>query len=259
MLMRVGRIFLGLSSLGLGGVLVWKATTVPWEPLLTWPPKTALFFCVMAALLFAGGLGALTKRFAFAVLGLGLGWFLLGLPAAMMIKKPGDFLSLYGVVEATTFACGGWAVLGASGAQGPLASLAAQQGTQRLAQAICGATFIFYGASHFMLLKYTASLIPAIFPAHVALAAFTGAAHIAAGIALITGVLPRLAVTLQAIMLTSFGLIVQIPTLIEKPAVRSQWIEVLASFAMAGAAWAIAAQLEGKALWPFGRRALAPA
>lgn len=64
---------------------------------------------------------------------------------------------------------------------------------------------------------------------------------------------PRLAVTLEAAMLTAFGVIVQIPPLIARPAERSQWVEVFASFALAGAAWAFAARRQGR-LRPFGRR-----
>jgi uncharacterized membrane protein YphA (DoxX/SURF4 family) len=133
----------------------------------------------------------------------------------------------------------------AAGEPGRLGALAANPSGQRAAQAIFGLTLVFYGASHFRLLPYTASLIPHLFPEPLALAAFTGGAHIAAGAALVLGVLPRLAATLEAAMLTSFGLIVQIPTLIAKPMERTQWIEVLASFALAGAAWAFAARLQG--------------
>jgi uncharacterized membrane protein len=129
----------------------------------------------------------------------------------------------------------------ASVESGRLEALAAHPASRRAAQAIFGLTLIFYGASHFLLLNYTASLIPPLFPGRLALTEFTGAAHIAAGSALILGAVPRLAATLEAAMLTSFGVIVQIPALIAMPAKPSQWIEVLASFALAGAAWAIAA------------------
>jgi uncharacterized membrane protein len=237
---------LGLSAIGLGGVLVWKGLGLPWAPLLTWPPTSAVPAYAVGALLIAGGAGLLARRFA-AIAGLlpGLGWLLLGLP----VEKPAQFLSWYGVVEGLSFGCGGWMLASADG--GPFGTLAAQPASQRAAQAIFGLTLIFYGVSHFLVLDYTASLIPRLFPARVALAQFTGAAHIAAGAALVVGVVPRLAVTLEAAMLTAFGVIVQIPTLVAKPAERSQWVEVLASFALAGAAWAFAQGIKGP-LWPYG-------
>jgi uncharacterized membrane protein YphA (DoxX/SURF4 family) len=140
-----------------------------------------------------------------------------------------------------------------SEADGWLGKLAAHPASRRTAQAIFGLTLIFYGASHFLLLSYTASLIPPLFPQRLALAEFTGAAHIAAGSAFVLGVVPRIAAILEAAMLTSFGLIVQIPLLIGKPAERSQWIEVLASFALAGAAWAFAGAIKSSRR-PSGRR-----
>ena len=230
---------LGVSSIGLGGVLAWKGLGLPWSPLLTWPPTSAAPAYAVGALLIVAGLGLLTRRFAAAAgLGPALGWLLLGSPTA--VAKPAQFLSWYGVVESLSFGCGGWMIASVEG--GRLGALAAHPAGRLAAQSIFGLTLIFYGVSHFLLLDYTASLIPRLFPDRLALAAFTGAAHIAAGVALVLGVVPRLAVTLEAAMLTAFGVIVQIPTLIAKPAERSQWVEVFASFALAGAAWAFAAR-----------------
>jgi uncharacterized membrane protein len=246
--MVAGRWMLGLGSIGLGGVWVWKGLGLPWSPFVTWPPMSAAPAYAVGAILVVAGLGLLTRRFAgLGALGLGLGWGLLGAP----VHKPAQLLSWYQVVEGLSFGCGGWVLASAEG--GRLEALAAHPASRRAAQAIFGLTLIFYGASHFILLKYTANLIPPLFPGRLALAGFTGAAHIAAGSALVLGVVPRLAVALEAAMLTSFGVIVQIPVLLAKPAVQTQWIEVLASFALAGAAWAFVAVLKGSPL-PFARR-----
>ena len=56
------------------------------------------------------------------------------------------------------------------------------------------------GLSHFFYLDQTAPLIPPWLPFHVPLAYLTGAAHIAAGAAILFDVLPRLAATLEAVM-----------------------------------------------------------
>jgi uncharacterized membrane protein len=241
--MGVGRWMLGLSSIGLGGVLVWKGLGLPWIPVLTWPPASAAPAYAVGAVLAAAGLGLLTRRFvAVCGLGVGLGWGLLGFPPA----KPAQLLSWYGVVEGVSFGCGGWML--ASVESGRLEALAAHAASRRAAQAIFGLTLIFYGVSHFLLLSRTAGLIPPLFPGRLALAGLTGAAHIAAGSALVLGAVPRLAATLEAAMLTAFGVVVQIPALIAMPAAQSQWIEVLASFALAGAAWAIAGAVTGPSI-----------
>lgn len=246
---NVGRVLLSLSSIGLGAVLVWKGLTLPWRPLLSWPPTSAAPAFVVGAILVVSGLALFTRRFAPASLGLGLVWLLLGLPSAM--AKPVEFLSWYGVVEGLSFGCGGWVLLACAGPDagpdaGRFARFAADPKVLRQIQTVFGVTLVFYGISHFLLLAYTASLIPAVFPARLALAAFTGGAHIAAGAALVLGILPRLAVLLEAMMLAAFGVIVQLPMLLAKPAERTQWVEVFASFALAGAAFAIASAIGEK-------------
>jgi uncharacterized membrane protein len=241
----IGRWMLGLSSIGLGVVQLLRGRGLPWSGLIAWSSTSALTAYIVGAILIAAGVGLLARRFAAAAgLALGVGWGLLGLT----VVRPAEFLSWYGVVEGISFGCGGWML--ASAKEGPLTAVHGP--IRRVTQAIFGFTLVFYGVSHFLLLRYTANLIPPEFPLRLALAEFTGAAHIAAGVALALGILPRLAATFEAAMLTSFGIIVQIPILVAKPAERSQWVEVLASFALAGAAWAVASAIKGP-LWQFGR------
>jgi uncharacterized membrane protein YphA (DoxX/SURF4 family) len=77
----------------------------------------------------------------------------------------------------------------------------------------------------------------------------TGACHAAAGVGLIIGILPRLAATLEAIMLSLFGVLVWLPSFFAHhlpdwaaPA-QNQWSETFVSFLLAAAAWIVAASL----------------
>lgn len=102
------------------------------------------------------------------------------------------------------------------------------------------------GLSHMLYLNLTAPLIPSWLPFHVMLAYFTGAAHIAAGIGILVGVLPRLAATLEAVMVSLFTLIVWIPIVTATPANRFDLSEICVSAAISGAAWAVAGSFCGR-------------
>lgn len=73
-----------------------------------------------------------------------------------------------------------------------------------------------FGAAHFIYVQITASMVPSWLPAHTFWAVFTGAAHVAAGLSLITGIWTRLATRLLAVMLGSFTLLVNLPIALAK-------------------------------------------
>src|SRR5450432_66724 len=83
-----------------------------------------------------------------------------------------------------------------------IAMLRGQSGSTALAQRVFGLACIVFGLSHFVYGEFTASMIPGWLPAHLILAYLTGAGHMAAGVALVTGAMPRLAATLEALMLS---------------------------------------------------------
>jgi uncharacterized membrane protein len=73
-----------------------------------------------------------------------------------------------------------------------------------------------FGAAHFIYADITASMVPSFLPAHHFFALFTGAAHIAAGLSLATGILTKWATRLLAIMFASFALLVNLPAALAK-------------------------------------------
>lgn len=133
----------------------------------------------------------------------------------------------------------------------------AARGSVRAAQILFGLTCIFYGASHFAYADYTAGMVPAWLPGRLGLAYLTGLGHVAAGIGLVVGILPRLAATLEAIMMSLFGLLVWVPSFFAQPTPawagppHNQWSELVVNFVLAAPAWVVAISLENR---PWGAR-----
>jgi len=119
-------------------------------------------------------------------------------------------------------------------------------GNVRAGQIIFALATPAIGLSHMFYMNLTAPLIPSWIPFHVPLAYFTGGAWIAAGAGILFGVLPRLAATLVATMVSLFTVLVWVPMLIAAPKNLSNWSEFCASAAITGAAWAVAESYRGR-------------
>lgn len=91
------------------------------------------------------------------------------------------------------------------------------------ARLVFGVCTIGHGMMHFVFFKFTADFIPAWIPAHDFFAAATGAAQIAAGLAILSGVLGRLAAILTAAMYASWFPIVHIPRVMAHPETHQEW------------------------------------
>ena len=108
---------------------------------------------------------------------------------------------------------------------------------------IFGVCTIGHGVMHFVFFKFTADFIPAWIPFHGFWAAFTGVAQIAAGLAILSGVLARLAATLTAIMYGSWALIVHVPRIMAAPTSRSEWTDLVIASALCASALIVAGAL----------------
>jgi uncharacterized membrane protein YphA (DoxX/SURF4 family) len=128
----------------------------------------------------------------------------------------------------------------------------------RTAQVLFGLSCVFYGWSHFAYADYTATFVPSWLPGRLGFAYLTGLGHVAAGIGLVVGVLPRLAATLEATMMSLFGLLVWVPSFFAQPTPawatppQVRWSELVVTFVLAASAWVIAMFLGGR---PWGSRA----
>lgn len=126
---------------------------------------------------------------------------------------------------------------------GALALFAAGGPGRRLnlvARLLAGASALVFGLAHFNYIKFTATFVPAwIPPSQVFWAWATGAGHLAAGLALVTGVRARLGVTCHAAMMGSFVLLVHVPRVFASPEKHEEWIMLAISSALTGSAWLI--------------------
>jgi uncharacterized membrane protein YphA (DoxX/SURF4 family) len=129
----------------------------------------------------------------------------------------------------------------------------------RAAQVLFGLNCVFYGWSHFVYADYTASMVPTWLPSPLGFAYFTGLGHLAAGTGIIFGILPRLAATLEALMMSLFGLLVWMPSFFARPRPtwatppHNQWLELVVTLVLATSAWIVAASLRNRP-WGFASR-----
>lgn len=110
----------------------------------------------------------------------------------------------------------------------------------RILRTIFAVPWLVFGAQHLIFVDFVATLVPAFFPARWFWAYLTGAAMIAGGIGLITGIKARLAAVLLGIMLLLFFLLIQVPKLIGGDAAAVNWTRIFQDFAIASAAFMLA-------------------
>ena len=192
--------------------------------------EALLYLCALTSL--ATGIGLLFQRTAVVASRVLLGYLLAWL---LLFRIPHVFSAP--LVEATWWECGDTAVMAAA------AWVLYGRGV-RIARAFYGLGLLPFGIAHFTYLKETVADVPSWLPWHVAWADFTGAAFIAAGLAVLIGVYPRLAAVLSAWMIGLFTLLVWVPIVVAGPN-AFQWTEFVNSWALTAAAWVVADSYRG--------------
>ena len=233
---------------------IWSLTCAhfAWQSLPAWMPAREAWVYGSALVVLAASAGLFFARAASAS-ALTIGVYQ-AVSAAIFVPqilaKPLGVGAWYPICEALTSLAGAWILYAllqdrSRGAVTPIA----REGAVRAAQALFGLTCVFYGWSHFVYADYTAGMVPPWLPSHLAFAYFTGLGHMAAGLAIIVGILPRLAAILEAIMMSLFGLLVWVPSFFMQPRPRwatppaHQWSELVVNMVLAAAAWIVAISL----------------
>jgi len=237
----------GVGVMALGIVCLAFGDFHPGQPVpKDFPARTALAYAVAAFMLVAGaavasrrtvarGSLAITAYFALVVV--------LLMNGRVLLAHHAEFLPYESLAIQLAITAGGLIVFATHADVD--AGLAAR--LTLAGQVIFGLCALVFGAAHFVYLEYTAPLVPKWLPASQEFWAYaTGVGHIAAGVAILTGVQARLAAILLTLMFASFTPLVHVPMLLDKPSSHWIWNENAVNLALIGAAWVVADSLSGR-------------
>lgn len=246
LLLATGIAALALQALIHGGFVAGLepvSPTLPWHAALTWLSGLALLVCTA---------GLTTARFArnsaLALTAILLLW-LVGLHLPRLVTGPVTGSAVTNAFEVLALAGGAWMLAGLTGdGSGGVHRRVAAQGVTggRIAFAI---TLPVFGLLHFRYYDYVASVIPAWIPAHVFWAYATGMAHIAAGLAILSGILGRLAAILLGTMFASWVILLHIPRAAAMPGAGGEWTSLFVAIALTGCAWIAADAVARRRPW----------
>lgn len=108
-----------------------------------------------------------------------------------------------------------------------------------LARIAVGLMLIVFGVVHWTHVDAIAGRIPEWMPGRSLWPWVTGVANIAAGLALASGLVARLASALVGAMFASWILLVHLPRLLAAPGDRSEWVACALAFALTGVVWMV--------------------
>jgi uncharacterized membrane protein len=236
----------GLAAMIMGVAgLLWGDFAAGWIPVPASLPGRAALAYVVGALLLVGGLLINTRLRA---LGAGLLSLLFGLGLVLLdltrlATHPLQFDYWESSAEQLALVAGGFVAYAASAEIGFERSLRLDQA----ARIAFGACLLVFGAAHFVYADYTAALVPKWLPPGPMFWTYaTGGAQIAAGLAIISGVLALLAARLLTLMYGVFAVLVHARMLMANPSSHPNWIENAINLALMGAAWIVADSLAAR-------------
>lgn len=236
--------------------IVFGAFNLQWQPIagIPWQPELARGAGVLLSVCALGLLVPRTAAWA-AVLAAAALLLLYWLPQLLAASHAGANIGAWlPLSEDTAMLCGAvtfmaltvkGSTLDRSWLTGPALLLAARIGF--------GLACVVFGLSHFAYADFTAQMIPGFVPFHLPFAYITGAGHLLAGLALLSGVMARLAAVLEAVMMSLFVLLVHVPMLLAGPkpeALQIDWTMLAAAMTLSASAWAITRSLDGKPWFP---------
>jgi uncharacterized membrane protein len=235
-----GRTILGLGVLGLGVIsLLYADFAITWQPVPEWVPAHAALAYASGALMTAAGAALILNRFtltaAVFICAFMCFWGVVLQAPRLLSAKEAAWLA---PAEILAVAAGAWTLFWLIRAESGFRERAIQLGA-----VFFGLMPLAFGIAHFLYIPFTASMIPEWIPFRVFWAWFTGVGHIAAGLAIVTGVLPRIGSTLLALMFSGFVLLVHIPRIVADVGDRVEWHLLGTALLLTGAAWITAAAL----------------
>jgi uncharacterized membrane protein len=250
-----GRIRLGhalfatlMIGLGIQGLITGEFTTV-WQPVPKGVPARVALAYVCALISLASGIGLLWQRTAGLAARVLLGslvlWLLAWRVRALFLTSLLE--GSWSFADTMVMAAGTWVLFAWFATDWDRQHLGFATGEKGvgIARVLYGLGLIPFGYAHFANLKGTAGLVPGWLPWHLGWAYFTGGTFIAAGVAIVVGVLAPLAAALSALQMGLFGLLVWVPILATGSRNAFQWMEFATTLALTAAGWVVADSYRG--------------
>ena len=234
----------GLGVMALALVCLAWGDFDPGQPVpKTFPDRTVLAYVVAAFMLVAGAAVEWRRTTAWAAAALSAYYALVVvmlMHGRVVLSNSAEFGAYSGAAEQLAIGAGGLIVYARSADID--AALAAR--LTRVGQVAFGICALLFGGAHFFYLDLTIPMVPKWLPPSQTFWAYaTGIGHIAAGIAILTGVRARLAGIALTGMYASFTLLVHGPMLLADPSSHTNWSENAINIALIGAAWVVADSL----------------
>jgi uncharacterized membrane protein len=246
-----------MIALGIQGFIKGDFTAV-WAPVPRPVPGREVLVYLCASVSLASGIGLLWRRSAGlaarVLLALLVLWFLLWRVRALFLASLIE--GTWSCAETMAMIAGAWVLYAWFASDWDRQHLGFATGERglRIARVLYGLAMIPFGYAHFANVKGTAELVPGWLPGHVAWAYFTGGTFIAAGLAILIGVCPRLAAVLSALQMGLFALLVWVPRVTTGHVNAFQWGEFATTLALTAAGWVVADSYRGAPWLAVGRR-----
>ena len=222
----------GAGALGLGIIgLVFASFALQWQPVPACIAPHGALAIISALILVIAGIATMLRpvsALGAAVLALWYGLWVVVLHIPIVFATP-SVGSLLGVAEIFALTTAGLQL----------------QYVRRLrtgpvlvwVRILFGLCPLVFGLSHFVYAGFTAQMVPGWIPAPLFWAYATGTAHLAAGVAIVTGIRVRLAATLLATMCGLFVVLLHLPRVIATPGSQFEWTMMFVALSITGAAW----------------------
>jgi uncharacterized membrane protein YphA (DoxX/SURF4 family) len=234
----------GLGIMALGAVCLAFGDFHPGQPVpKDFPARTELAYAVAVFMLVAGAAVEWRRTLPWAAAAITAYWALVVvilMNGRQWLAHYAEFLPYESTAIQLAITAGGLIVY----ANSANIDAALADRLTRVARVAFGICLLVFGTAHFVYMNLTAPLVPKWLPPNQEFWGYaTGVAHIAAGVAILTGVKARLAAVLLTIMFALFSAMVHVPMAIADPANHWIWNENAVNLALIGAAWVVADSL----------------
>jgi uncharacterized membrane protein len=228
----------GLTGLGALSIVSHDFAEV-WQPVPKSFPAYATSAIISGLILVAAGVMLAMRRtraWGSALAAAFLGLWVLGLHLPNAIAKPLVVGSWQAVCEPLAMTAGAFIAWRQTQTRGP-------DRASHAAMLVMGVCFMVFGASHFVYAQFTTQMVPAFLPFRSGLTYLTGAIHVGTGLCLLAGIRRRWAAVVEALMMTSFVVLVHIPRAVGAPHDRMETTGLFIATTLSSAAWILAASL----------------